>query len=137
MRDGKITLSRAVNCRTPYRHKPNEQRYAESKAFHDKYGFYYEDVWNLDMEFAYFMLVRLVELRRVTHSMPASFCTGKDRWGYPTSAKGDFKRWKEVLDKMIRGFYLYCTVDFPDKKQTKIIDKAMKLFAENWQSLWD
>lgn len=38
---------------------------------------------------------------------------------------------------MIRGFYLYCAKDFPTEKEKKIINKALKLFAEHFHGLWD
>lgn len=130
MKDGKITLNRAVKCYKPYR-ITNGRYFQEAEEFRKKNGFSYEEVWNLDAETAYFILIRLVQFRRVMHGYPCSFKREED-----TNGEG-MKRWKTQIDKMIRGFYLYCTVDFPDKKQKKIINHGLKLFVENFESLWD
>lgn len=140
MKKDKITLRRAINCHKPCRIEPCDgERYKESLRFKEKYGFHFEEIWNLDTEFAYFILVRLVHYRKVALGVPCNFLSGTDKYGNVGPAPGnvDYKRWCTVLDKMIRGFYLYLTKDFPDKKEEKIIAKGMQLFAENWRSLWD
>lgn len=140
MKKDKITLRRAINCHNPCRIEPCDgERYEESLRFKKKYGFYFEEIWNLDTEFAYFILVRLVHYRKVALGVPCQFLSGTDKYGNvaPAPNNVDYKRWRTTLDKMIRGFYLYLTTDFPTKKEEKIIEKGMKLFAENWRSLWD
>lgn len=136
MKDGKITLNRAVKCYEPCRLSPEDDRYGRSETFYKKYGFHFEEVWNLDGETAYFILIRLVQLRRVGGGgCPGKFArgVGYEPWA-PSDA--DFKRWNTQLDKMIRGFYLYCTKFFLTEKEKKIVDKAKKLFAENFEALW-
>lgn len=136
MKDGKITLNRAVKCYEPCRLSPEDDRYGRSETFYKKYGFHFEEVWNLDGETAYFILIRLVQLRRVGGGgCPGKFArgVGDEPWA-PSDA--DFKRWNTQLDKMIRGFYLYCTKFFLTEKEKKIVDKAKKLFAENFEALW-
>lgn len=136
MKDGKITLNRAVKCYEPCRLSPEDDRYGRSETFYKKYGFHFEEVWNLDGETAYFILIRLVQLRRVGGGgCPGKFARGVgDKPWAPSDA--DFKRWNTQLDKMIRGFYLYCTKFFLTEKEKKIVDKAKKLFAENFEALW-
>lgn len=136
MKDKRITLNRAVKCYKPCRIKEDDERYKDSMEFFKKYGFHYEEVWSLDGEAAYFILTRLVQLRKVGCGCPGSFARGTERSEWDAS-DADFKRWETQLDKMIRGFYLYCTIDFPDAKEQKIIDKALKLFAEHFHGLWD
>ena len=136
MKDRKITLNRAVKCYKPCRLSPEDDRYGRSETFYKRYGFHFEEVWNLDGEAAYFILTRLVQLRRVGGGgCPGRFARGigNDLWA-PSDA--DFKRWNTQLDKMIRGFYLYCTKSFLTKKEQKIVNKAKKLFAENFEALW-
>ena len=137
VKDGKITLQRAIKCYKPCRLETTDSRYAASQRFKSKYGFNFEEIWSLDCEFAYFILVRLVYYREVSTGMPGSFLTGVDKYGTPKENKGDFQRWQTVLDKMIRGFFLYLTISFPDKKQQKIINKGMQLFQKHWMQLWD
>lgn len=64
MKDGKITLERAKNCYKPCRLKPGDgKHYLASQKFYDFNGFYFEEMWNLDAEICYFILVRLVNYR--------------------------------------------------------------------------
>lgn len=137
MRDGKITLERAVNCYKPYRLQPkDEERYKRSQEFKERYGFHFEELWNLDAEFCYFMLIRLVRFRDNCISLPGTFIKGtkEDPW---RATPADWDRWRTQLDKMIRGFYLYLTIDFPNEKEQKIIDKGMALFCKHYAALWD
>lgn len=136
MKDGKITLNRAVKCYEPCRLSPEDDRYGRSETFYKRYGFHFEEVWNLDGEAAYFILTRLVQLRKVGCGCPGSFARGTDETPW-AATDADFKRWNTQLDKMIRGFYLYCAKDFPTEKEKKIINKALKLFAEHFHGLWD
>lgn len=131
MKDGKITLNRAVKCYKPCRIEQNDKRFEASKKFFDKYGFHFEEIWNLDDEVAYFILIHLIHLRDCGCGYPSNFVRDSE------DCKEDFKRWKTQLDKMIRGFYLYLVIDFPNKKERKIIDKGRKLFHEHFSSLWD
>lgn len=139
LKNDKITLRRAINCYKPTRLEACDglERYMDSQRFKKKFGFHFEEIWNLDTEFAYFILVRLVHYRNVAMGIPCGFLSGRDQYGVPKEQRGDLERWKTVLDKMIRGFYLYLTKSFPTKKEEKIINKGMKLFAEHWRELWD
>lgn len=135
MKDKKITLERAVKCFKPYRIPADAKRYNESFKFKIKNGFYFEECWNLDAEMAYQILIRLVHFRDIHIGMPGSFCRdGKDGWG---ASPAEYKRWETQLNKMIRAFYLYLIIDFPNKKEQKIINKGMKLFIEHYSALWD
>lgn len=126
MKDGKITLDRAVKCYTPYRISKGHDSYSAASDFKNKYGFSFEECWNLDQETAYYILIRLVQFRKNVCSFPCSF----------EGEKG-LKRWKTQLDKMIRGFYLYCSVDFPTEKQKKVIRHGQELFVKYFECLWD
>ena len=127
MKDKKITLNRAVKCYSPYRlsEKDNDV-WDGAKKFRENYGFCYEECWNLDQEAAHYILTRLVQYRRNICSFPCCFHNN-----------GGLKRWKTQLDKMIRGFYLYCSVDFPTDKQKKIIRHGQELFIKYFECLWD
>lgn len=126
MKDGPITLKRAINCYTPLRSRNTKA----SKDFFKKWNFHYEETWNLDYEIAYFILVRLVLYKENKH-------------GIPGRLNGDFraveKKWDTMLDKMIRAFYFYITVDEYDRtpRMRKIIEKGFKLFSDYYYSLWD
>lgn len=137
MKDRKITLERAIKCYKPCRlTAENGKRYEESQKFKEQYGFHYEELWNLDAEFAYFMLVRLVKFKENCYSCPGSYARGtkENPW---SCTDADHKRWKTQLNKMIRAFYMYLTIDFPSEKEQKIIDKGMKLFIQHYTALWD
>lgn len=129
MKKDKITLRRAINCTEPCWKSSKGIR---SDEFFEKWGFHYEDIWNLDFEIAYFTLVRLVHYREVSLGIPGCLA-----YKYEDGKGKAEKVWRNILDKMIRAFYLYCTVFMPDEKQQKIIDKGFDLFREWRQSLWD
>ena len=126
MKDGPITLNRAIKCYTP----PRSRNTKASEDFFKKWNFHYEDAWNLDYEIAYFILVRLVLYKENKH-------------GIPGCLNGDFriaeKKWDTMLDKMIRAFYFYIAIDDYDRtpRMTKVIEKGFKLFSEYYNRLWD
>ena len=126
MKDGPITLNRAIKCYTP----PRSRNTKASEDFFKKWNFHYEDAWNLDYEIAYFILVRLVLFKENKH-------------GVPGRLNGDFraveKKWDTILDKIIRAFYLYITTNDYDRtpRMTKVIEKGFKLFSDYYYSLWD
>ena len=136
MKDYPISLNRAVNCMTPtWKRYPGKG----SEEFYKKWGFHYEDAWNLDASASYFILTRLVQLRDTCCGYP---CELHEHYRelYADEDEADRRAiamYHTILNKMIRGFHLYLTVNFPDKKQQKIIDRAWRLFAEWAPTLWD
>lgn len=135
MKKNKITIDRAVKCYSPCRLTEGDKNYSDTIAFEKRYGFRYEDCWNLNVAAAYFILVRLVHLRDVDYCTPDTFFEYDENWKI-LNAKEGAQRWHTVLDKMIRGLYLYITNDFPNYKEKKIMDKGFKLLCEHWRSLW-
>lgn len=131
MKDGPITLNRAIKCYTPL--YEGNKNFKASKDFFNKYNFHYEDTWSLDIEAAYYLLIRLVFLRDNHYGYPANFykSEGSDRTGD--------QKWIEILNKMIRGFYLYITVEEwdRDKHIQKVIDKGFRYFLRYYGNLWD
>jgi hypothetical protein len=127
MKDGPITLNRAIKCYTP----PRSRNKKASEDFLKKWNFHYEDAWNLDYEIAYFILVRLVLFKENKHGVPGRL------------GEGDFRalerKWDTILDKMIRAFYFYIAIDDYDRtpRMTKVIEKGFKLFSDYYYSLWD
>lgn len=138
MKDGKITLERAKNCYKPCRLKPSDgKRYLASQEFYDFNGFHFEEMWNLDAEICYFILVRLVNYRDMSWGVPGCFLQNYGWHSNQITERKAKEHWNSVLNKMIRGFYLYLVKDFPTPKEQKIIAKGMKLFTEFYSCLWD
>lgn len=147
MKKDKITLQRAINCYTPCRItiKDNIERFNEAQTFEDFYGFRFEECWNLDVEAAYWILVRLVHFRDCNCGTPNSFLISGETsqfYSAPQEVRNIIlnrchKRWKTCLEKIIRGLFMYITIDFPNDKEKKIIRKGFKLLFDNWESLWD
>ena len=54
--------------------------------------------------------------------------------GYPMGMT--FEQWSNILNKMIKAFKLYITVDTPSKNQKKQINFGMKLFIKYFSHLW-
>lgn len=136
MKEKPITLARAAKVAPPVWLKyPGKG----SDKFYEEYGFHYEDSWNADSSIAYYALLVLIELRDNHCGYPAALSQHYEDKGYDhiTKAKKARDMYNTILNKIIRGFYLYVTVFNPDKKQQKIIDKAWKLYAEWYPSFWD
>jgi hypothetical protein len=137
MKKNKITLKRVVNSYKPsWKTTPG----VGSEEFYKKWGFHYEDLWNLDAESAYYLAVRLTLYRDSQSGLPTTILSHYGaNWETRTAEqeRKASKAWRTILNKMILGFYLYASVFNPDDKQEKIINKAYKLFAEWHESLWD
>lgn len=136
MKEKPISLSRAAKCCPPiWIHYPGKG----SDEFYEKYKFHYEDSWNADSSIAYYALLVLTQLRDSHDGYPACLCVHYEDKGYDhlTAVKKAKAMYKTILNKIIRGFYIYVTVFNPDKKQQKIIDKAWKLYVEWYPSFWD
>jgi len=48
----------------------------------------------------------------------------------------NMKQWFKIIDKMIKAFKLHVECDIPTKKEMKIIDEGLHLFAKHFQDLW-
>lgn len=136
MKDKPISLQRAVSCSEPvWKNSPG----VKSQQFYEKYDFHYEDIWSLDYSAAYFLLVRLCELRDCHSGFPSNLAYHYEQIyeDKDEAHKRAHEMYVTILNKMIRGFYLAVTENFPTKKQEKIINKAWKLFYEWHHTLWD
>lgn len=89
-----------------------------------RYGYSYQDIWNLDTTIAKFILPRLIAFRK--HSK-----------GYPHRAKG-FQQWNKIIDEMIFAFDYYAnhSGEIVDEKTSTRIGRGMDLFAEYFYDLW-
>lgn len=88
-------------------------------------GFSDDELWNLDVTIAKFVLPRLKRFRKNIN-------------GYP----GDFKdenEWYDVLDKMIQAFDLIAESGYylPNDKNYRIIEDGLDLFRKYYSCLWD
>lgn len=102
----------------------------KARAFYKKYGFRYEETWNLDHTLACYILPRLAYLRDTTH-------------GYPNAA-GNFENWQLILDKMIDAFEQIALEDEISnltqkeyEERERKIKEGLVLFGAYFQSLWD
>lgn len=114
-----------------------DEEYSDSLNFYITNGFFFEECWNLDMTLAALILPRLIHFRD-NHSGTPSCLLEYDEFDHIKEEDG-FKKWNEILDKMIWAFYLYISMDFLywTEEQKQQIDEGLKLFAEYFQSLWD
>ena len=102
----------------------SKKRMKKIKQERKKYGFSFEECWNLNDTIASFVLPRLIMFRKRTDCCPS---------------KITFEEWKDILDTMIEGFYLIV-----DKKSWELRDeelekakKGIELFSKYFFSLWD
>ena len=113
-----------------------EQEYKDkANAFEKKYGFRYEETWNLDHSIACYILPRLAYLRSHTHTYPSGLGVwNEDKTEIITSG---FSVWMDILDKMIAAFEIVALKEEPDWNDQAIINEGLKLFAQYYRDLWD
>lgn len=113
-----------------YRISKIDDRYEKARAFKKKWGFHYEDTWNLDDTLATFLYPRLAFLR-------------DNHYGHPTFENLEPKDWDNewirILDTMTRGFYLYSKKEDYEwtDDETKLWEETKKLFIQYYSTLWD
>jgi hypothetical protein len=90
-----------------------------------KYGFDNSELWSLDSTIACFILPRLKRFRKIAVGT-----------GHP--ARYEKNEWSNIVDKIIEAFEILASDDsyISTDEQDKIIDEGLKLFAENFRSLW-
>lgn len=122
--------------------KSNDTRYQDSQEFFKHNKFHFEDVWNLDIQIAAFILPRLYYFRKdVEHGIPSDFIK-LDENGKPSNEKEAGKNWNKTLDVMIEAFYRYLFVDvfelneFETKNNKEIIKQGLSYFTKYFYSLW-
>ena len=88
------------------------KRFAKYK---EKHGFSPDELWNLDITIASFVLPRLVEFRK--------YCTDDIA---------------ESVDAMVTAFSLLLDDEYPwfDKEKQQAIDHGLDEFRNSFQSLW-
>ena len=109
-----------LKCLTKRQLTARDQRHARQR---EKWGFCDADCWNLFRVIASFILPRLTRFQKMR------------KIGYPATLTE--KRWDRILDQMIAAFKILAKDDIPNKKETRIIQRGLKLFAEWFRHLWD
>lgn len=129
----KLIKSMLKECRI----KRGEKGYHRSKKFFKKYGFRYEEVLNMDVTFAAFLLPRLIYFRDNHVCIPKDYCVF-DKDGVFVNEKQAKRLWTKDIDTMIEAFYLilkgHCEGSNEDEQ--KIIEEGLKLFSAHFQDLW-
>ena len=104
---------------------PDDVRHALWEKQRTERGFDDTELWNLDTTIAKFILPRLVAFRDYTHSTPASLTQNE---------------WTEKLAKMVYAFEFLSSEDKYttfDNDQWEVVGEGLKLFGENFSSLWN
>lgn len=100
-----------------------------------------EECWNLDAYFAANILIHLIRYKEQQVGCPGTLLELDENFN-PMNEDAAFEQWQEILDDMIKGFYLYCVVDgiFLNDKMLKkyqaAVNKAFNLFKEYFPALW-
>jgi len=85
-----------------------------------------EDLWNLDITIAKFILPKLIKFKEKTFCFPCSL--------------NDVKEWHKILDKMIYSFSMIKNTfkedGFYSNEEIKKIDQGLRLFAKYYHDLW-
>lgn len=89
-----------------------------------KHGWCLAELWNLDHEFAKWMLPRLKAFKKYKCGCPANM---------------EIAEWDEILDNIIIGLEIMVDADRNwnyDIEDDKIVTKAMELFGKYIRGLW-
>lgn len=121
-----------------YRNKPEDKNYQISQDFYKKNDFYFEEVWNLDIEICRFLLPRLAFLRDNHSGVPGSLCKLDESFNVINEEESR-EKWNKILNTMVDGFYLYISKEEFDltEEEKKTINKALKYLKKYFKSLWD
>ena len=104
----------------------------KARAFYKKYGFRYEETWNLDHTIACFVLPRLAYFREHMHGTPNDFIDFDENMQIIGEHSDE---WAATIDKMINSFELIASEK--DIGHDKEIQEGLELFGKYFRSLWD
>lgn len=102
-----------------------DSRWDKYKEQREKCGFDDTELWNLDSTICKFIIPRLKRFREITEGSYPGWC-------------GSWETWACLIDKMIAGFenILDNEITPDDEERYKIITEGMKVFSEDFRSLW-
>ena len=131
-------ITKFINENPSYRNKPYDKNYQISQDFYKENGFYFEEIWNLDIEICRFLAPRLAFLRDNHTGFPGQLCKFDDNFNVINEEEAR-EKWNKILDTMVDGFYLYMSKDEFDLTidEKKTINKALKYFKKYFTALWD
>ena len=131
-------ITKFINENPSYRNKPYDKNYQLSQDFYRENGFYFEEIWNLDIEICRFLAPRLAFLRDNHTGFPGQLCKFDDNFNVINEEEAR-EKWNKILDTMVDGFYLYMSKDEFDLTidEKKTINKALKYFKKYFTALWD
>lgn len=128
-------LAKRMTCRI----EKNDKRYDEFKKFKKKYKFRIEETWNLNYEMILWLLPRLAYFRDNHCGIPSSLCE-YDASGNFINEQEAVKKWRKILNLMLRGFEVYVNTCFDleiEDSDRKKIDIAFRYLKEYFDDLWD
>ena len=131
-------ITKFISENPGYRNKPYDKNYQISQDFYKENGFYFEEIWNLDIEICRFLAPRLAFLRDNHTGFPGQLCKFDDDFNVINEEEAR-EKWNKILDTMVDGFYLYMSKDEFDLTidEKKTINKALKYFKKYFTALWD
>ena len=131
-------ITKFISENPGYRNKPYDKNYQISQDFYKENGFYFEEIWNLDIEICRFLAPRLAFLRDNHTGFPGQLCKFDDNFNVINEEEAR-EKWNKILDTMVDGFYLYMSKDEFDLTidEKKTINKALKYFRKYFTALWD
>ena len=131
-------ITKFISENPGYKNKPYDKNYQISQDFYRENGFYFEEIWNLDIEICRFLAPRLAFLRDNHTGFPGQLCKFDDNFNVINEEEAR-EKWNKILDTMVDGFYLYMSKDEFDLTidEKKTINKALKYFKKYFTALWD
>jgi len=100
-----------------------DKRYQEYQEHKDKHGFSLDELWNLDISIALFVLPRLAKFKEKVHGHPAKITE---------------QEWNRILDKMIWSFTQIVNEEIDDMTEDDAakLTEGLVLFGKYFLKLW-
>jgi hypothetical protein len=107
----------------PKNYKENLKKIASTNKF---------DVWNLDVEFAEFIIPRLKILKKIQNGVPGALVDDNE------SFSESLNKYHQILDDIIAGFKIIKKSDNYTFKPEKLkkVQKSLDLFAKHLTGMW-
>lgn len=109
----------------------------EHDKFVDKYGFSYNDIWDLDRQIAMFILPRLAYFREKANGIPDVMETDADVQAADQDVA--LQKWDDVMKTICDGLHLYLenNSDPLSESEKALWVKAKQYLFEYFEWFWD
>lgn len=110
----------------------------ERDEFVAKWGFSYDDMWDLDKAIAMFIVPRIAYFRTNNIGVPGIFIETAEDGHTPLNEEESIQKWNAILETICDGFHLYLEKDHMGftEEEKKLWFNAKKYLFDYFEYLW-